>query len=152
MFEWPHQSREGKLSYLSVCVNSTTAHAIVCAWTQMLLGVLHRRQEKENRRRLSRWVRVLLCISRWPLKVALCHNTLVPTTPAAVKCHRLLLSASQPARFSRQPPPPLDKVQTVWCSNNNRQNRVQRVRWQMLLVRRRLLGMISDFCVCWYVL
>lgn len=63
----------------------------------------HRRQEEENRHRLSRWVRVLLCISRWPLKVALCHNTLVPTTPAAVKCHRPLLSASQPARFSRQP-------------------------------------------------
>lgn len=48
--------------------------------------------------RLTQWVWVLLCISRWPLKVALCHNTLAPTTPAAGKCHRPLLSA----RFRRQ--------------------------------------------------
>lgn len=63
----------------------------------------HRGQQQENLHRLSLCVQVLLCISCWPLKVALCHNTLVPTIPAAAKCHRLLLSASQLARFSRQP-------------------------------------------------
>lgn len=72
----------------------------------------HRRREEEIRHRLSCWVRVLLCISRWPLKVALCHNTLVPTTPAAVKCHRPLLSASQPVSqldSADNPPSPISK-------------------------------------------
>lgn len=51
--------------------------------------------------------RALQRITRWPLKVALCHNTLVPTTPAAVKCHRPLLSAGQPATAYRRQPPVL---------------------------------------------
>lgn len=70
----------------------------------------HRRREEETDRG---WVWALLCINRWPLKVALCHNTLAPTTPAAGKCHRRLLSAIQPARFSRQLSIPHLQTQTT---------------------------------------
>lgn len=87
---------------LCVCKQYDCSCLCTCVVTDAF-GRAHRRREEGNRHRLSRWVRVLLCISRWPLKVALCHNTLVPMTPAAVKCHRPLLSASQPARLSRQP-------------------------------------------------
>lgn len=55
---------------------------------------VRRRKEEEMDTGLRRRVCVLLYISRWPLKVALCHNSLVPTTPAAGKRHRQLLSAS----------------------------------------------------------
>lgn len=78
-----------------------TAHVIVCLGTRMLLDVLTRDKSKRTVKDSSLWVRVLLYISHWPLKVALCHNTLVHTTPAAADCHTLLLSACQPSRFSR---------------------------------------------------
>lgn len=73
----------------------------------------HQRQEQENRQKLSLWMRVLLYISHWPLKVALCHNTLVHTTPAAVNCHTLLLSACQPARFSRRASIPHGQIKAL---------------------------------------
>lgn len=76
---------------------------------QMLLGACAR--QTTGARENARWgCWALLRITRWPLKVALCHNTLVPTTPAAVKCHRSLPSAGQPAAACRRrtiPPPPL---------------------------------------------
>lgn len=75
---------------------------------QMLFGACAR--QTTGTRENVRWgCRALLRITRWPLKVALCHNTLVPTTPAAVKCHRPLPSAGQPAAACRRrtnPPPP----------------------------------------------
>lgn len=115
-----------------------TAHVIVCVCADTdAFRRVHRRREQERRRSLGCWARVLLCIIRWPLKVALCHNTLVPMTPAAVKCHRPLLSASQPAQSLQttpSSPSPIQKAKALdylirlgfvlWFSSNNRQNRV----------------------------
>lgn len=76
---------------------------------QMLLGWRAHGRRRERGGRNVRWsCRALLRITRWPLKVALCHNTLAPTTPAAVKCHRPLPSAGQPAAAAcRRHTPPL---------------------------------------------
>lgn len=80
---------------VSLCVYTVCrVFVFVCVWSRVLLGSL---TTDKRRRPNTGWIAgvlVLLCISRWPLKVVLCHNTLAPTTPAAGKCHRQLLSAS----------------------------------------------------------
>lgn len=102
-------SRKRKVSYICLCKQ----HDCSCHCMSLNTDAsrrAHQRQEQENRQRLSLCVRVLLYISHWPLKVALCHNTLVHTTPAAVNCHTLLLSACQPARFSRRASIPRSQI------------------------------------------
>lgn len=105
-------SRKRKVSCICLCKQ----HDCSCHCMSVNTDAFRRaqqRQEQENRQRLSLWVRVLLYISHWPLKVALCHNTLVHTTPAAVNCHTLLLSACQPARFSRRASIPHGQIKAV---------------------------------------